>query len=163
MVFGNDETGASNSLWSWKEGVGLSTLVNGIRRTGDRSLIAANDDRIFFGADVNNAVDVRFWTWKEGVGLSTIASGINDMGRTYAIAVQNSTGRVSFGSLDTSVAVLTWQADTGLSTIATSLTNAGAERSIAVSTDGRVYFGQNVSPGNFYSWSAPMDCSARGF
>jgi hypothetical protein len=100
-IFGHPN--GANALISWKNGVGLSTLLS-VTGVADHALAIAPDDRIFIGANNSNS---SLWTWKESTGLSTIVSGAAYPG--YMSLRVAPDGRVYFGEKGNGVRFWTWK------------------------------------------------------
>ncbi|MGE0201464.1 MAG: hypothetical protein AB7P76_10905 [Candidatus Melainabacteria bacterium] len=151
-VYFAETSGTNDNVWTWKDGVGLSTVLSsaGYYPAVSASVLGGGD-RYFFGED--NGVSSRFWTYTPGTGLSTIVTNVdkpglhqNYFGITDYVLYNNaikatSDDRVYF--LDGAGWVRTWKAGAGLSTIG----SLAANYLVISPTDDRLFIGHMCNNG----------------
>ena len=154
-------------MFRWSLTEGLSTIADGAwlgsgpAREGGIKMDNATGT-IYF---TNDSAASSLYRYHTSTGLSTLYTSTdwNEIGSEHSMAYDQNTKRLYFGEDVSATGKFgTWHETTGLSTILTGLTNLGNE-STAIAPGKGVYFGQDASPGNFYYWEPPADCSERGF
>jgi sugar lactone lactonase YvrE len=149
----------------------LSILVTGRNYPG-LPMVVGPDGRVFFAERTTIA---RAWTWKPGSALTTLVSdlyaytGSGTADNIPAMEVSSS-GRLYLGENTAPGRFWTWNQSCGLSVVMSSANYPGganyggalATKSLVVSADGRAYFGEGTSTGNFYSWKETSSSSCSG-
>jgi ribosomal protein L24E len=150
---GGESNNPPGRFWTWHPSTGLTTIISSSAnrdRPGSEAITIANDGRVYFGGYSNY-----LWTWKDGI-LSTIINGTYGHPGAGSMAV-GPDGRLFFGEHN-GKRFATWK-DNGTATGAlTALQTAGSNihpgswLSVKVAGDGRVFWGQESSTGNVYTW-----------
>ncbi|MEB3287628.1 MAG: hypothetical protein VKJ04_09005 [Vampirovibrionales bacterium] len=105
-------TQTGKTLWTWHSSTGLSTIVTNQNGVAGKSIMVADDGRVFFG-EGNSSPD-SFWTWKDNI-LSTLSDGWAGAGRRAddtvprrLLKLDKRTGRIYWGSAGTG-GMATWK------------------------------------------------------
>jgi hypothetical protein len=141
-------SGWTTDCWTWKNGVGLTTIALGGQGCDDFTVTPSG--KMVIGGWTNNV-----WVWDaDGTASGSLSTILTNAYVPRGFVVGDD-GRVYFTETTSPARVWTWvdNSSTGILSILMSADEAGNDdRSIQIAGNGRVFIGEATTPGAVWTW-----------